>query len=123
LPRALANALGFRHLTKTSLADFVKEGLAMRKSRELTWSQLAMAANAPMLTRASMVDGKLEVGILPTGQVVGVIEALPTVAEVLETLMREAEATLARLTGIDEAPRLARPASPDAAASPRRERA
>ena len=57
-----------------------QEGLAMRKSRELTWSQLAMAANAPMLTRASMVDGKLEVGILPTGQVVGVIDELPTVA-------------------------------------------
>jgi NAD(P)H-dependent flavin oxidoreductase YrpB (nitropropane dioxygenase family) len=102
LPRALANALGFRHLTKTSLGDFVREGLAMRKSRELTWSQLAMAANAPMMTRASMVDGKLEVGILPTGQVVGVIEKLPTVAEVLAEIMREADDTLARLAG--EAP-------------------
>jgi NAD(P)H-dependent flavin oxidoreductase YrpB (nitropropane dioxygenase family) len=99
LPRALANALGFRHLTKTSLADFLKEGLAMRKSRELTWAQLAMAANAPMLTRASMVDGKLEVGILPTGQVVGVIDQLPTVAEVLDEIMREADETLTRLTG------------------------
>lgn len=99
LPRALANALGFRHLTKTSLVDFIKEGLAMRKSRELTWAQLAMAANAPMLTRASMVDGKLEVGILPTGQVVGVIEQLPSVAQVLADIMREADETLTRLTG------------------------
>jgi NAD(P)H-dependent flavin oxidoreductase YrpB (nitropropane dioxygenase family) len=73
----------------------------MRKSRELTWSQLAMAANAPMLTRASMVDGKLEVGILPTGQVVGAIDALPTVAEVLEDIMQEAAATLTRLSGGD----------------------
>jgi NAD(P)H-dependent flavin oxidoreductase YrpB (nitropropane dioxygenase family) len=110
LPRALANALGFRHLTKTSLADFVREGLAMRKSRELTWSQLAMAANAPMLTRASMVDGRLEVGILPTGQVVGAIDALPTVAELLDEIMREAEDTLDRLVG-------------PALAAPRRERA
>ena len=47
LARALANALGFRHLTRTSLGDFLREGLAMRKSRELTWSQLAMAANSP----------------------------------------------------------------------------
>ncbi len=99
LPHALANALGFRHLTKTSLADLVREGLAMRKSRELTWSQLAMAANAPMLTRASMVEGKLEVGILPTGQVVGSIDALPSVAEVLEGIMREADETLGRLAG------------------------
>jgi NAD(P)H-dependent flavin oxidoreductase YrpB (nitropropane dioxygenase family) len=101
LPRALANALGFRHLTKTSLTDFLKEGLAMRKSRELTWAQLAMAANAPMLTRASMVDGKLEVGILPTGQVVGAIDELPTVAELLDDIMREADETLARLAGED----------------------
>ncbi len=117
LPRALANALGFRHLTKTSLADFVKEGLAMRKSQSLTWSQLAMAANAPMLTRASMVDGKLEVGILPTGQVVGVIDALPTVAEVLESIMREADATLARLTTGSRGDAV------EPATTPRRERA
>lgn len=97
LPRALANALAFRRLTRTSLRDLVREGLAMRKTRELTWAQLAMAANAPMLTRASMVEGRLEVGILPTGQVVGVIEALPTVAEVLDGIVREAEETLARL--------------------------
>jgi NAD(P)H-dependent flavin oxidoreductase YrpB (nitropropane dioxygenase family) len=99
LPRALANALGFRHLTETSLGDLLKEGLAMRKSQDLTWSQLAMAANAPMLTRASMVDGKLEVGILPTGQVVGVIDTLPTVADLLDEIMAEADETLARLTG------------------------
>jgi len=97
LPRALANALAFRRLTKTSLGDLVREGLAMRKTRELTWAQLAMAANAPMLTRASMVEGRIEVGILPTGQVVGVIEELPTVAEVLDGIVREAEETLARL--------------------------
>jgi NAD(P)H-dependent flavin oxidoreductase YrpB (nitropropane dioxygenase family) len=44
-----------------------------------------------------MVDGKAEVGILPTGQVVGVIEELPTVAEIIERIMAEADATLARL--------------------------
>ena len=42
-----------------------------------------MAANAPMLTKAAMVDGHPEVGILPTGQVVGVIDELPTVAELV----------------------------------------
>lgn len=98
-PRALMNALAFRKLTGTSLVDLVKEGLAMRKSRELTWAQLAMAANAPMLTKASMVDGRQEVGILPTGQVVGLIDELPTVREVVDGIMREAEETLARLSG------------------------
>ena len=56
-----------------------------------------MAANAPMLIKAAMVDGKPEVGILPTGQVTGVIGELPTVAELLDRIEREADATLKRL--------------------------
>jgi NAD(P)H-dependent flavin oxidoreductase YrpB (nitropropane dioxygenase family) len=37
------------------------------------------------------------VGVLPTGQVVGVIEELPTVAELIGTIVTEANATLERL--------------------------
>ncbi|MGZ4728442.1 MAG: nitronate monooxygenase, partial [Acidimicrobiales bacterium] len=59
----------------------------------------AMAANAPMLIKASMVDGKPEVGILPTGQGIGVIDELPTVAELIERIVAEAETVLARLAG------------------------
>ncbi len=69
----------------------------MRRNQDLTLSQLAMAANAPMLIKATMVDGKPEVGILPTGQVTGVIDELPTVAELLDRIVSEAEATLKRL--------------------------
>ena len=97
LARAARHAWQFRGLTGTSMTALVREGLAMKKSNELTYGQMAMAANAPMLTRASMVEGRPEVGILPTGQVVGVIEELPTVAELLGRLMQEAESTLARL--------------------------
>ena len=57
-----------------------------------------MAANAPMLTRATMVDGRDDVGILPTGQVVGCIDELPTVSQLLSRMMQEAEDTLVRLT-------------------------
>ena len=60
-------------------------------NQDLTLSQLAMAANAPMLIKATMVDGKPEVGILPTGQVTGVIDELPTVAELLARIESEAE--------------------------------
>ena len=69
----------------------------MRRSQGLTWSQVALAANAPMLTRATMVDGHLEVGILPTGQGVGVIDDLPTCAEVVERTVNEATEVLDRL--------------------------
>ncbi len=98
-PRALAAALRFRRETSTSVHDLLTEGLAMRRNQDLTWAQLALAANAPMLIKATMVDGKPDVGVLPTGQVTGVIDALPSVAEVIADIMGEAEATLARLAG------------------------
>ncbi len=96
-PRAALNALSLMRVTGTSLPELLEEGLAMKKNQELTWSQLAMAANAPMLTKASMVDGKIEAGILPTGQVTGVIDEIPTVLELLERIMTEARDTLGRL--------------------------
>jgi NAD(P)H-dependent flavin oxidoreductase YrpB (nitropropane dioxygenase family) len=94
---AIAHALRFRSITKTGLGDLIREGLAMRKTQSLTWSQLAMAANAPMMTRASLVDGNVEVGILPTGQVTGLLTELPAVDDVVHSIIDEAEATLARL--------------------------
>jgi NAD(P)H-dependent flavin oxidoreductase YrpB (nitropropane dioxygenase family) len=75
----------------------LEEGIAMKQNQELTWAQLAMAANAPMLTKASMVDGRTEAGILPTGQIAGVIDDIPTVAELLRRIMAEAQETLERL--------------------------
>jgi len=95
--RALRNALRFRRITGASRWGLLREGLAMRRAQELPWAQLLMAANAPMMTRASMVEGRPDVGILPTGQVVGVIDQLPSVAEVIATIVEEANATLARL--------------------------
>ena len=97
LPRALRSALAFRKLTGTPLRQLVAEGLAMRRNQELTWSQLAMAANAPMLIKAALVDGHPEVGVLPTGQVTGVIGELPAVADLLDGIVSEATATLERL--------------------------
>jgi NAD(P)H-dependent flavin oxidoreductase YrpB (nitropropane dioxygenase family) len=96
-PRALRAALRFRKETVTSYRDLVREGLAMKRNQDLTWSQVALAANAPMLIKASMVDGNAAIGVLPTGQVTGVIGELPTVAELLDRIMTEAESVLKRL--------------------------
>jgi NAD(P)H-dependent flavin oxidoreductase YrpB (nitropropane dioxygenase family) len=93
-PRAALAALRFRKETGTPLGALVREGLAMKRHQDLTWSQVALAANAPMLIKATMVDGKPEVGILPTGQVTGVIDELPSVAELLDRIETEATATL-----------------------------
>jgi NAD(P)H-dependent flavin oxidoreductase YrpB (nitropropane dioxygenase family) len=99
LPRALRNALEFRKLSGASVRDLAEEGLAMRRNQDLTLPQLAMAANAPMMIKAALVDGDPEVGVLPTGQVTGVIDEVPTVAELLARIEAEARAVLARLQG------------------------
>jgi NAD(P)H-dependent flavin oxidoreductase YrpB (nitropropane dioxygenase family) len=97
LPRALRNALAFRRQTRTSMRALLAEGRAMKEGNELSWAQVVMAANAPMMTKAALVEGRTDVGVLPTGQVVGVIEEIPSVAEVVGAIVTEANATLTRL--------------------------
>jgi NAD(P)H-dependent flavin oxidoreductase YrpB (nitropropane dioxygenase family) len=96
-PKALVNALKFRKLTGTSYANLLREGLAMKKNQDLTWAQLALAANAPMLTKATMVDGHPEVGILPTGQGVGAIDELPSCQELIDRVVAQALQSLDRV--------------------------
>jgi NAD(P)H-dependent flavin oxidoreductase YrpB (nitropropane dioxygenase family) len=96
LPRALRNAYQFRHETGASVLALLKEGRAMKEGNELTWSQVVMAANAPVMTKAALVEGRTDVGVLPTGQVVGLIESLPSVAEIIDSVMQEADAVLQR---------------------------
>ncbi|MDT5028210.1 MAG: hypothetical protein QOE61_4636, partial [Micromonosporaceae bacterium] len=97
--RAASNAVAFQRLSGTSWPDMVREGLAMRKSHDLAWRQVFMAANAPMLYRAALVHGRADIGIMATGQVVGLIDDLPSCAELIDRIMRDADAVLRRLTG------------------------
>lgn len=94
---AVRSALAFRKMSGTPWGEIVREGLAMRKSQELSWAQVLMAANTPMLLRAAMVDGRDDLGVMASGQVVGVIDDLPSCAELIDRVMREAIATLAQL--------------------------
>ena len=98
LVRALRNALAFKTQSGTPLGAMIREGLAMRKTFDLTWSQVIMAANTPMLLRAAMVDGDLRYGVMASGQVVGLIDDLPSCAGLIARIMREAEETIARLS-------------------------
>lgn len=101
---AVNHALALKDVTGATLSGMLREGRAMKQHGDLTWPQVAMAANAPMLTRATLVDGRIDSGVLPTGQVVGRIEELPTVAQVVEEIVTEAEDTLARLAKLQGEP-------------------
>jgi NAD(P)H-dependent flavin oxidoreductase YrpB (nitropropane dioxygenase family) len=95
---AMRNAMTFRKDSGTSWRDLVREGMAMRKTQELSWSQVLMAGNTPMLLRAAMVDGRVDLGVMASGQVVGVIDDLPSCADLVERIMTEADEVLSRLT-------------------------
>jgi len=99
LVRAAGSALAFRRLTGARVADLAREGWAMRRSHGLTVEQALLAANTPMLLKAAMVDGRPEAGVMATGQVAGLIDDLPSCAELIERIMTEAAAVLDRLAG------------------------
>jgi NAD(P)H-dependent flavin oxidoreductase YrpB (nitropropane dioxygenase family) len=70
----------------------------MKKSQQLSWAQVIMAANTPMMLKASMVDGRTDLGTLASGQVAGLIDDLPSCAELIGRIMAEAEEVLGQLT-------------------------
>jgi NAD(P)H-dependent flavin oxidoreductase YrpB (nitropropane dioxygenase family) len=96
LPRALANAVRLQRLLGTPWRDLLREAVSMKRTQELSFSQVLMAANAPLLLKASMVDGNTEAGVMAAGQVTGVIGDLPSCKELVDRIVRDAEAVLRR---------------------------
>jgi NAD(P)H-dependent flavin oxidoreductase YrpB (nitropropane dioxygenase family) len=97
LARAARNALAFKRLSGAGWADIVREGVAMKRSQELSWSQVIMAANTPMLIKLALVDGRTDVGVMASGQVVGLIDDLPSCRELIERIVAEASDVLVRI--------------------------
>lgn len=95
---AMRNAARFRRLSGLSWARMLRDGRAMRHGRELSWAQVLMAANTPMLLRAAMVEGRPDLGVMASGQVVGLIDDLPSCAELIDRIMAEAHDVLDHLT-------------------------
>jgi NAD(P)H-dependent flavin oxidoreductase YrpB (nitropropane dioxygenase family) len=98
--RAVRRAAGFRRLSGLTWRQLVRDGLALRHGRELSWSQVLLAANTPMLLKSAMVDGRTDLGVMAAGQVAGVIDDLPSCAELVERIVREAEEVLTVLEGL-----------------------
>ncbi|MFI9116160.1 NAD(P)H-dependent flavin oxidoreductase [Streptomyces venezuelae] len=97
LARALHRANGFRRLSGLSWPAMIRDGLALRHGKDLSWSQVLLAANTPMLLRASMVEGRTDLGVMAAGQVAGVIDDLPSCEELITRIMAEAAQVLRAL--------------------------
>jgi NAD(P)H-dependent flavin oxidoreductase YrpB (nitropropane dioxygenase family) len=97
LVRSARSATAFRQVSGLTWRDLIREGRAMRRGTALSWAQVLMAANTPMLLRAAMVDGRPDLGLMSAGQVAGLISDLPSCAELIESVMTGAAQRIAAL--------------------------
>src|SRR5271168_4926165 len=87
---AIGNAAKFKKMSQMTWASMIRDGLAMRHGKDLSWSQVVMAANTPMLLKAGLVEGNTDAGVLASGQVAGIVEDLPSCAELIDAIVTEA---------------------------------
>lgn len=95
---AMGSAWRWRTHTQMTIGQLVRTFFAALREGDGA-IQTMMAANAPMLIQRAMVEGKPDEGVLPSGQVAAVIDSLPTVAELIERIVSEAQQRLAALSG------------------------
>jgi len=91
------NGLAFRRLTGLSFLGLMKSAIAMARSSGMTLGQTLMAANAPVLIQRSVVEGRPAEGVLPSGQVAGLIDDLPSCKDLIDGIIAQAEERLAAL--------------------------
>jgi len=96
--QALKSGLAFRKHAGLGLIEMFRSALANARANKLSLAETLMAANSPMLIQRSMVEGFPAEGVLPSGQVAGLIRDLPSAAEVIERIIAEAEARLEALS-------------------------
>ncbi len=88
-----------REIAKLMKIPYFKLFLGVLASGWKTARQLAYMANGFKAFRLATEEGDLERGILPVGQVTGLIHDEPTVKEVVERMVAEAKQVVARLNG------------------------
>lgn len=96
---AAQNGLKYRALTGASFLSLFQSAIAMSKDDDMTLSQAMFSANAPMIIQKAMVDGLPAEGVLPSGQVAGVIDELLSCEDVIKGIVAEAEQRLNALCG------------------------
>ncbi len=92
--------LEFKRMSGMTWRQIVADGRAMKHGSERSWSQMVLAANTPTMLRSGLVDGDTSAGVLAAGQVVGVIDDLPTCEELIDRVVTEAAACLRRTSSL-----------------------
>jgi NAD(P)H-dependent flavin oxidoreductase YrpB (nitropropane dioxygenase family) len=86
----------FKQDTGMSWLRLARDGRAMRRAQGRSLAQMTLAANTPTLLKAGLVEGDTGAGILASGQVVGVIDDLPSCEELIDRIVTGAVEELKR---------------------------
>lgn len=92
----LRRTLEFKRDSGMSWVELAKDGREMKKQQGRTLGQMALAANTPTMLKAGLVEGDTSAGVLASGQVVGVIDDLPTCEELIDRVVTRAADELRR---------------------------
>lgn len=94
---AMSAGLAMKRATGASWGDLLRSAQGMRSHGGLSLSQAMRAAAAPTLIQRAVVSGDGDDGLMATGQVAGRLEDLPSVAELLAAIERDARSRIAAL--------------------------
>ncbi|NNC36072.1 MAG: nitronate monooxygenase [Hyphomonadaceae bacterium] len=97
LLRAFQNGMKYKSQTGMSMTQTVKTAWGMASKTDMTLGQTMMAGNAPMIIQKAMVEGKPDEGVLPSGQIAGLIDSLPSCAEIIQGIVTDSEQCLKRV--------------------------
>jgi len=90
LIRGASNGLKYRKETGISFGEMFSTAWKMARNSDLTLGQTMMAANAPMIIQNAMVKGEPYNGVLPAGQVAGLIDDLPSCPDLINSIIADA---------------------------------
>jgi NAD(P)H-dependent flavin oxidoreductase YrpB (nitropropane dioxygenase family) len=90
---------GFKRMSGMTWRQLIADGRAMKHGQDRSWPQMVLAANTPMMLRAGLVEGNAGAGVLASGQVVGVLDDVPTCEELIDRVVTRAAAELRRTQG------------------------
>jgi NAD(P)H-dependent flavin oxidoreductase YrpB (nitropropane dioxygenase family) len=88
--------LAFKQMSGMTWREVVADGRAMKRGSDRSWAQMVLAANTPMMLKSGLVDGDTDAGVLAAGQVVGVIDDLPSCEELIDRVVARAVDELQR---------------------------
>ncbi|HMN52875.1 MAG TPA: nitronate monooxygenase [Sphingopyxis sp.] len=96
--RAVESGLQMMRQTGASFGELFRAAKGMTSHGGLTLPQAMMAASAPMLIQKAVVEGDPDHGLMATGLVAGRLGDLPSCADLLRDIERDARARLAALS-------------------------